>query len=221
MLLSVLPQRWRRWGAAYSVDLSRGAIFSGLLQFAACLAFLIVRYFYFLDAHFRAIADTLIAHGAEQAMDNKAFQYGAGLVTLMEFLISPLSLLLIYFLFEGLVRFTAAFISGEVVGTMPLHLLALAGERHSKAVAERALGPRVADEVEPTDNSQLRILSCRPKPAWDHLMTISYADGLYELAGREQGVPPRPYIYLLRPKPEHKVVRGLHHYDPNEALQDE
>lgn len=223
ILLSLLPLRWRRrWNATYELELSRGALFSGLLVFAGCLILLIVRYLFFLDARMKAVAATMIAHGAEEAMGNRYFQYGAGIVTLIEYLIHPLSLLLIYFLFEGLVRFCAAFINGEVVGTMPLHLVALAHERWSRAAAERALGPRIPDEVQTgATRLQVRILSCRPKPAWDRLITVSYEGGLYEVAGTEQGPPPRPYIYLLRPKPEHKVVRGLHHYDPNEVMTED
>ena len=50
-------------------------------------------------------------------------------------------------------------------------------------------------------------------------MTVSYEDQLYEVASQEEGTPPRRFVYLLRPKPDHKVVRGLHHYDPEEALK--
>ncbi len=223
VLLSLLPLRWRRgWGTVYELELSRGAFFSGLLEFAGGLTLLVVRYFFFLDARFKAIAGVMIAHGAEEAMGNRYFQYGAGTVTLIEYLIHPFSLLLIYFLFEGLVRFSAALITGEIVGTMPLHLLALAHGRWSKAAAERALGPRIPDEVQTgVTRLQMRILSCRPKPAWDHLITVSYDGGLYEVAEHQQGPPPRPYIYVLRPKPEHKVIRGLHHYDPNEVMTED
>ena len=80
-------------------------------------------------------------------------------------------------------------------------------------------GPLVADLVEPGDGGEfdLRIASCREK-FWDHLITISYADRLYEVAEERQGEPPRPFLYLLRFHPANKVVRRIHHYDPNETL---
>ncbi len=222
VLLSFLPQRWRRrWTASYEVELVRGAFISGLLQFGVCIVVLIVRYLFFIDARMKAIAATLVAQGREAVMADRAFQYGAGAFAMVEYLIHPLTLLLIYFLIEGLVRFSAALIGDEVVGTMPLHLVALTHERYSRAAAERALGPRIPDEVRPGDgrDCDLRVLSCRPKPAWDRLMTVSYQDTLYEIADRSEGAPPRPYVYLLRLKPQHKVVRGLHRYDPNEVLE--
>ena len=36
----------------------------------------------------------------------------------------------------------------------------------------------------------------------------------------EQG-PPRRFVYLLRPIPPNKLIRGLHRYDPNEELNQE
>jgi hypothetical protein len=139
----------------------------------------------------------------------------------MEYMILPVTLLLIYFLIEGLVRFSAALVTGEVVGTMPLHLVAWARARVRQMAAERALGPVVADEVQAGEGHDcvLRVLSCRPKEGWNHLMTVSYNDVLYEVASQQAGTPPRRYVYLLRFKPEHKVVRGLHLYDPEEVLK--
>jgi hypothetical protein len=63
----------------------------------------------------------------------------------------------------------------------------------------------------------LRIESCRPKP-WTALTTISYNDQLYEVAREFTGSPPRRFVYLLRKAPERKLVRGLHHYSPEETL---
>jgi hypothetical protein len=83
-----------------------------------------------------------------------------------------------------------------------------------------ALGVRVADEVEPvqSEDVKLRVRSCRQKPDWDQRITIFYNEQLYEIAGTEKGTAPRRYVYLLRPKPASKIVRGTYHYSPTEAL---
>jgi hypothetical protein len=49
-------------------------------------------------------------------------------------------------------------------------------------------------------------------------MTVSYRDELYEIIGEAHAAKPRPWIYLLRKKPEGKVVRGLHVYAADELL---
>jgi hypothetical protein len=78
----------------------------------------------------------------------------------------------------------------------------------------------VADLVEPGDGTafDLRIASCREK-FWDRLITISYGDRLYEVAEERTEEPPRPFVYLLRFQPANKIVRRIHHYDPQEALR--
>jgi len=94
-------------------------------------------------------------------------------------------------------------------------------ERLRPARAEEMMGPQVSDEVEGlgTPDGQLRIASCRPKPTWDHLMTVEYEDQYYEVAEEKLGAPPRPYVYLLRKLPQGKAIRSLHHYHPDEALE--
>jgi len=108
----------------------------------------------------------------------------------------------------------------ECVGTMPLYLVAGGLERAGAARKERLLGPRVPDEVQPCEGItyDLVIASCRPKKDWDRLITIEYQDQLYELFEEKKGFPPRPHIYQLRKHTPGKVIRGLHHYHPDEAL---
>jgi len=93
-------------------------------------------------------------------------------------------------------------------------------DRLGPARAEEMTGPPVADVVERlgTPDGQLRIASCRPKPTWDHLMTVEYEDEFYEVGTEKMGTPPRPYVYLLRKLPQGKAIRSLHHYHPDEAL---
>ena len=50
------------------------------------------------------------------------------------------------------------------------------------------------------------------------MMTIVYQDVFYEIMSEESGQPPRQFIYLLRKAPGSKVIRGHHHYHPQEPL---
>ncbi len=148
---------------------------------------------------------------------------GMGIIFFLAYILLPVTLMLIYFGFEGAVRFVAAGATGEVVGTLPLALVDMAGQKWNAYYAEKKQGPRVPDlvSVPPTDGSgyDLSIASCREKPGWDHLMTISYNETLYEVLDSVEGDEPRKHVYLLRRAPLHKVVRGLYHYDPEEAME--
>ena len=196
---------------------SPAALASGILEMITCLAVLIFRYLQF--APNQVFGGTAVALRAAEEGGESAIA-GSGIFTLAEFMLRPLTIALVYFTFEGLVRGLAAFISGEVLPTLPLAMVAAVQQKLSGQYAELSLGRRVPDEVEVVNSPdiKLRIRSCRPKSSWDDRITIFYMDSLYEVAGREDGQAPRKFIYTLRPKPDHKVVRGTCHYDPNEAL---
>ncbi|MGE5110620.1 MAG: hypothetical protein ACM3JB_07185 [Acidobacteriaceae bacterium] len=53
-------------------------------------------------------------------------------------------------------------------------------------------------------------------------MTVSYQDQLYEITDYMyvESENPRRHLYYLRPAPAHKIVRGIHHYDPQEVMQE-
>ncbi len=156
--------------------------------------------------------------------------YAAGLVdyfpgatigpaAFLEYFFTWRGLLLAFFFLDGVLRLLAA-ISGQALGTMPLYVVArIHGSLERRAARKRSI-PLVADIVEATNDSSgaLRISSCRPRKNWDKWMTVMYEEKLYEIAGAELGDSPRPYIYLLRPKPESKVIRGLHRYHPDEVF---
>jgi hypothetical protein len=82
---------------------------------------------------------------------------------------------------------------------------------------ESQMGKRIPDRVECVEAGLLQISSCRPKP-WNRLTTISYDDVLYDLDSTKKGRSPRQFVYLLRKKPISGVVRGLHHYSPDDVL---
>ena len=196
----------------------RAAVVSGLAQLLACVFILLVRYLHFVGARFASIPSSTAAKAVE--IHGETAVMTLGLIVLMEYLVHPLTLLLLYFALEGLVRATAGLVTQEIVPTLPLALAARLQSRVQAAWYERSLGERIPDTVQRPgpEGFDLLISSCRPKPSWDHLITISLDDELYEVVAEEAGEPPLRFRYLLRKKPESKVVRGLHHYDPNEVL---
>ncbi|MCI0354344.1 MAG: hypothetical protein L0099_04780, partial [Acidobacteria bacterium] len=133
-------------------------------------------------------------------------------------------LVVAYLMVEGMVRAGAAFITDEILPSLPLWLAARIQQRAQAKAAEATLGFRLPDVVEPVTGLpyDLRILSCRPKEKWkDKLLTIAYEEQFYEVLREERGPRPRQFIYLLRKAPESKVIRGVHQYHPDEPLQNE
>jgi len=222
IFLALLPHRYRRWlevrgGSHFAAS----AVASGLLQFLGCLGAFIGRYFLFRQQRMEQWVADAIARGGLDIAASASGQHVMGLATTVEYLIQPLTLLLLYFTFEGAVRLLAGLITGEVVGTLPLQGVSWLHGKAEARWAEWRLGPRIVDLVQKGDGTRydLRILSCRPKKAWDRMMTIVYEDVFYELVGEERGPFPRQFIYLLRRIPEGKVIRGHHYYRPDEPLE--
>ena len=221
-LVVLLPRQWRRhwpWGSDESLRVA--AIFSGLAQAAVSLLTVIIRYLTFFQWRIGTIGDAALKRPAgDAALGSVAVQFGSGFVTMFEYALQPLTLLLVYFTIEGTIRILAAWIGSECVGTMPLYLVAWGLDHGKAAWHERQLGPRVPDLVQDCEgiSYDLCILSCRPKPGWNRSMTIEYNGEFYELHDEKSGGPPRPHLYRLRKLTPGKVIRGLHRYDPLEAL---
>jgi hypothetical protein len=222
MALTYLPESWRRkLNLLDAGDLRTPALISGILQIAGFAALIAIRYPAFVKSSMASDAMER-AQLAAMGKGGETAVMGFGMVLLAAYLVSPLTILFEYFLAEGFVRALAALITGEVVPTLPLVGAAWALGRTQSAAAEKALGPRIEDLVQPGDGTHYHLLiaSCRPKPGWDHhLLTVSYQEKLYEVTHHEEGTPPRRFLYHLRLKHEAKVVRGLYHYDPAEVLR--
>jgi hypothetical protein len=135
----------------------------------------------------------------------------------LEYFFSWQGFTLAFFFIDGAIRLLAA-VADQSVGTMPLYLLAWLHQWRHRSAKKKDQCPLVADLVEPTGGDGLRISSCRTRKNWDKWMTVTVEEKLYEIAGAELAAPPRPYVYLLRPKPDSKVIRGLHRYHPDEVF---
>ena len=220
VVFSVVPPRYRgRFLADPDLNVQRGALVSGILETVGCALLLWLRYPPYLQRRMAEAAAAVAKAGGSDNISQGVAAYSTAGLSLFEYIVQPVSLLLVFFLLEGMARLTAAVVTGEVLPTLPLQLIAWAHRGGKAWKQERDLGPRIADTVLPgAHDHDLRIESCRPKP-WNTLTTISYNDQLYEVAREFAGSPPRRFVYLLRKAPESKLVRGLHHYSPEETLQ--
>ncbi len=218
LLFSLVPDPYRRRWSRGLADYRGYAIGAGLAQLVTCVGLLIYGYLQFLPNRLASVSS---ANERVMEKGGESFVMGFGVVWLADYLIHPLSLALVFFAIEGLVRFVAALALNDVVSTFPLWLVMIICTGIGRRFSEVSMGPRVADEVEPTrvEGCDLRISSCRPKPEWDHLLTVVYGGEMYEVARQGRyGDRPREFVYMLRKKPAHKVVRGIYYYDPLEPL---
>ena len=213
---SILPQRYREHFTDYEIP-PMGCVLSGCLQSLSCLYLLIRNYYPFMRERLALISDSVYYSAARKRGTTGVM--GLGTIFMFEYFIHITTILLLFFMVEGLVRIVAAVVSGESVPTLPLKLTAIAQTRFEAAKKERALGERIRDVVESLDGTDsIRIASCRPKP-WTQLTTISHDGALFELASEQKSTPPRPFVYILRRKPPTAVIRGIYPYHPDEVLQ--
>jgi hypothetical protein len=218
---SVLPRRYRgHWLGDANLDVRRGAILSSVAQFVGCCAAIWALYPGFIRQRFeQASALAAASHPGDKLTEGVAvFAYGQ--FAALEYLFRPLTLLLLYFAIEGAARIFSVVASDDILPTMPLQVLAWSHDYAAELYQEAKMGTRVADVVGPgvAGKYDLKIESCRPKQ-WNSLITIRHDDRMYELQGEETGLAPRRFVYLLRLKPEHKIVRSLHNYDPDEPAR--
>jgi hypothetical protein len=222
LIVVLLPERLRqKWLPQWHGNLRASAVVSGIAQMLTALGLLIFRYPRFVSSQLTQIYSERLVSGAAQKGGETAVA-GMGIIFLLAYILLPVTMLLIYFAFEAAVRFVAAGTTGESVGTLPLVLADFAIQKWNGYYTEKKQGLRVPDLVSvPTEGSgyDLAIASCRQKPDWDHLLTISYNETLYEVADYADGDDPRRHVYHLRRAPLHKVVRGLHRYDPEEVMK--
>jgi hypothetical protein len=220
-VVTAVPERYRKWVLRDTAVDPAGAVSSGALQLLGCVVALIARYLAHIQQRPADIAAAAIKAGAEDILANRQVQLGAGILTLAEYLIQPLTLLLAYFAFEGVVRGTAALVTREIVPTLPLQAIAWTHGKIEDWARRRALGPLLADLVTPGNGSTyaLEIHTCRQR-TWTPSLTIEFQDRRYEMVSESEGVPPRRWIYRLREALPTKPYRGVHRYDPEELLRD-
>ena len=203
------------------INANRAAVLSGLAEVFLSILLLAAWYLVFAP-HFAAEQAALYTRShPDNPQEIMYFSYGLSMVVTVVFLTHPVTVSLVFFSLEGLLRGLAALLAEDHVGTLPLVLADwLVGRAHRKAVQIQEGPPRpdIVTRGGEKDRWDLRIESCRARTRWDKLTTIEYEDSLYELAAKFEGSPPRPFIYVLRRIPQGKVVRGIYDYSPDEVL---
>jgi hypothetical protein len=214
MLLSLLPKKSRRIFSVHDVP-SEGALLSGIFEALAGTGLLIHGYFAYSNERLASMPVSVMSKAA--AVGGESAVMGLGNILLLEYIFQLTTIILLWLTLEGGVRAVAAIV-GEVIPSLPLSVLVFLLEKLGGQYKEKQLGERVRDEIQPiAGKGALQIASCRPK-LWNQLTTISHEGQFYELVGEKKGQKPRPFIYLLRKKPINSVIRGIHAYDPDEAL---
>lgn len=211
--LTMLPRRWRtRVLASASVHASRAAIVSGIMEVVVAIVGLIAWY---------SIYVTLLANAAAHspaAIPNQTANR-IGMFAYIWFWLNPITWVVAYFVFEGVVRFLAALVTGETCGILPLWMVERVWRFFKQRNAPPPL-PLVADEITPGDATcDIKISSCRPKSAWEHPFTIHYAGAYFQVvASANLGAGPRPHVYSLRRLRPGEIAGGLKEYDPADIL---
>ena len=187
-LIAFLPLQYRKV-VLRGGEVARGpAMFSGAVEVVIAMDLLIHYYFAYAHHWLSGVPDPVWMGGFSAT--GEPSMMGLGVFMLVGFLLQPLTLVLLYFAAEGASRGLAAVMAGEIRGSLPIWLLAVARNKMKAWREEKKLGPRITDQVEKTapEGTDLRVASCRPKPEWDERVTISYQQTLYEVASQETGL---------------------------------
>ena len=206
-LLSFCPAGIRRQRRPDSqLTVLRSATWAGLAQLLLAALFLIMS----LKRHFVLRAQQL---GPHMTGSNETGQAVVALIVFLDFLIHPLSLLLLYLAIEGLVRFVGGIITGEVVPNLLVSLYFKTTNSLSRSLASRRNPPPVADIADRLADGRIRISSASQKTGWNSSITVGIGGQWFEVESEEQAPPPRAFVYVLRPASPGKVLRGYQEYD--------
>jgi hypothetical protein len=175
ILAAFLPRRYRsQWLELHGL-LPAGAITGGLMELSLSVAVLALGYFNYFPGRAGDLTHMLSTHGT-----SGSFQaYGTRMFAMLEYLLRPTSLVLIYFALEGTIRLYAAVCTNEVLPTLPIFLIEWMHGRIERRRKEASLGPRLIDEVQTTaqTNSELRVASSRRKSIGTRLRPSPIRDG--------------------------------------------
>ena len=207
LLLSFCPARIRLQRRPDSqLTVLRSATWGGLAQFLLAAFLLLVR----LKSHFVLRAQQL---GPHIAGSNETGQAIIAAIVVLDFLIHPLSLLLLYLAIEGFVRFAGGLIPGEIVPSLLVSIYFKIADALSRSSARRRSHPPVPDIAERLAGGRIRISSASQKPGWNSSITVGIGGQWFEVESEGQAPPPRAFVYILRPASPGKVLRGYQEYD--------
>ena len=188
---------------------------AGIIQGLGAMGFLIQRFLTFSWMRAGIIGDPV---DTPSNMPEVNANYGTGVFAMAEFIMQPLHMLLLYLACEGIVRLLAAFISHQVIGSLPLYLPGWVHGLFDKAVRRRYMGARVVDEIV-RHGVDLVVHSSRPKLHWNPYMTIEYEGEFYQMLNEGPSTKPRRFAFYLRKNPVGRVVVTIDHYKIDEVLK--
>jgi hypothetical protein len=212
LLLSFCPAGLRRiYPPESPLRTLRAATWGGLAEFfLASLAL-----FWGFKRYFMLRAQQM---APQMTGTTEVFQSGIAVIVVFEYLIHPLSLLLLYLAIEGLVRFFAGLATGEPLPNLGVVLAFKATRQAAMGKELRQSAPLVPDLLETLPDGRIRIACARARNNWNASITLGLHGKWFEVERREQGRPPRSFIYLLRPAPPGKILRGYEEYNAASAL---
>jgi len=196
-LSTLLPERYRRGTPPHVYSIA-----SGIVQCLVCVFFLIFRFLWFSESGGELLDrdhafDLFVRFGGEYVQANMV----AGLA---RFWLSPVNFLLVYLVFEAVIRTMAALTSGQIIPTLPFCAIAGIHSLREKFAYKRSLGEMIPDQVFRGTEKQdfaLKIYSSRPKAHWNSYITIEFEGIHYQLMREEPGPAPRRFVYYLRKSP--------------------
>lgn len=202
-LLTFCPQSWRKLHRPdSSVRFIRLSFLSGLLQMAVVGRILLFSYGQYM-------AETTRRYDVLQ-QQNVTTQGWFAAVFSIAFLLAPHHLFAFYLIVEGFLRCLAALVFAEpvpdllVIGGM---WCARAWDRNSETGTEAGV-PDAIQAFGDGDQRRVRVACSRAKPNWNASLTIGFQGQWFEIESQGAGELPRPCIYVLRPAPAGKVLRG-------------
>ncbi len=222
-ILSLLPRRWRAaLRLQEALPWARSTVFSGFLESLLAFLALVKWYSYSVPTWAGNALDSALRNGPERSVPGQAIGFSA----LALWLIHPLTWLIGFFVFEGLLRLLAAAFTEQIFGTLPLAFvdwcIGKATGRPTEGdalhtpnarelvrsiistVKEKMLAarfPEVADElVERFEGGEafLEIHSSRAKAEWTPPKTVRIGDAYFRLEELKQSNAPRPFIFRMR-----------------------
>lgn len=216
----LFPEHWRP--ASFGLDANdwrEAAVGAGCAQIIISLS-LYIWWFIYSAGHWAHIA---VMAGVKA---HPEMSVGSGTIGSLVFVLihlHPLTWILLYFAYEGMVRTLNARARMPVRATLPLRLIDRT-IRYTKSGEWRDAPRLVPDEVTRGNGEwDLRIASCCKRPHWKYPLTISYAGEFFQVTGEGQtdAFDARPYIYFFRRLPANEIIKGLEPYDPKTVVDEE
>ncbi|HET9837683.1 MAG TPA: hypothetical protein VFR84_05555 [Candidatus Angelobacter sp.] len=189
----------------------RAATWGGLAQFLIAAFVLLVRF----KSYFVLRAQQ---YGPHIGGTTEVIEAGIAVFITLEYLVHPVSFLLLYLAIEGLARFAGGLIAAEVLPSFLVFLGFKAAQLAKRRVERREKTALPPDTLEKTSDGRIRIACAEPRQRWNASITIGMSGEWFEVERTETGAPPRPFLYVLRPASPGKVLRGYEEYDLSSAV---